>query len=194
MVITIPSFFPSKNLGCYGDGGAIFTNNDELAKKMRVISNHGMEVRYYHDIVGVNSRLDTIQAAVLKVKLKYLDEYIHARQYAAAYYNQMFSTSDQIVSPEKAEKTEHVYHQYTLKLLNIDRDKLRTNLEKKGIPAMIYYPVPLHLQKAYQIYGYKEGDFPIAEELSKSVLSLPMHTELDEKQLSYIAKSVLESI
>lgn len=188
------SFFPSKNLGCFGDGGAIFTNNDELAKKMRVIANHGMEVRYYHDIVGVNSRLDSIQAAVLQVKLRFLNDYIAARQRAAAYYDAVFSTSDKLIIPSKNEKSTHVFHQYTLKLNGVDRAALIKHLNDKGIPAMIYYPVPLHLQKAYQDARYNAGDFPVAEQLSNCVMSLPMHTELTDEQLKYITDSVMEYI
>lgn len=184
------SFFPSKNLGCYGDGGAIFTNDDVLAAKMRAIANHGMVVRYYHDMVGVNSRLDSIQAAVLDVKLKYLDDYIAARQKAAAYYDKAFAGNDNILTPVKSTHSTHVYHQYTLRLQGIDRDALRAELSDKGIPAMVYYPVPLHMQKAYKDARYAEGDFPIAERLSGCVLSLPMHTELDEEQLEYIVRGV----
>jgi len=188
------SFFPSKNLGCFGDGGAIFTNNDELASKMRSIANHGMIVRYYHDMVGVNSRLDSIQAAVLEVKLKYLNDYIASRQAAAAYYDAAFSSVDQLIIPARNLQSTHVFHQYTLKLKDVDRQALQKHLEAKGIPAMIYYPVPLHLQKAYQDVRYQAGDFPVAEKLSACVLSLPMHTELDTEQLEYITKSVLEFV
>ncbi|HLP06170.1 MAG TPA: DegT/DnrJ/EryC1/StrS family aminotransferase [Paludibacter sp.] len=188
------SFFPSKNLGCFGDGGAIFTNNDELAAKMRAIANHGMVVRYYHDRIGVNSRLDSIQAAVLDVKLKRLNEYCEARQAAAAYYNTAFAGSDRLVTPGRSQDSTHVYHQYTLKLKGVDRAGLQKYLSEKGIPAMIYYPVPLHLQKAYRDARYKEGDFPVAEKLCECVLSLPMHTELSEEQLGYITKHVLDYI
>jgi len=188
------SFFPSKNLGCFGDGGAIFTNDDELAAKMRAIANHGMVVRYYHDVVGVNSRLDSIQAAVLQVKLRFLNDYIAARQHVAAYYDAVFSTSDKLIVPAKNEKSTHVFHQYTLKLKGVDRAAFIKYLNEKGIPAMIYYPVPLHLQKAYQDERYKAGDFPVAEKLSECVMSLPMHTELDEEQLKYIAEAVMEAI
>lgn len=186
------SFFPSKNLGCYGDGGAIFTNNDSLASKMRSIANHGMVVRYYHDMVGVNSRLDSIQAAILEIKLKHLDQYIANRQEAAAFYDKAFSASDRLITPQKSEFSTHVFHQYTLKLVDVDRKSLQQYLESKGIPAMIYYPVPLHLQKAYHDARYIEGDFPVAEKLCSCVLSLPMHTELDTEQLAYITESVLE--
>jgi len=188
------SFFPSKNLGCFGDGGAIFTNDDELAAKMRAIANHGMVVRYYHDVVGVNSRLDSIQAAVLQVKLRFLNDYIAARQHVAAYYDAVFSTSDKLIVPAKNEKSTHVFHQYTLKLKGVDRAAFIKYLNEKGIPAMIYYPVPLHLQKAYQDERYKAGDFPVAEKLSECVMSLPMHTELDEEQLKYITEAVMEAI
>jgi UDP-2-acetamido-2-deoxy-ribo-hexuluronate aminotransferase len=186
------SFFPSKNLGCYGDGGAIFTNNDDLAQQMRVVVNHGMAVRYYHDYIGVNSRLDSIQAAVLKVKLKYLDDYSKARQKAAAFYNKAFAHHPKLKTPFVDPKSTHVYHQYTLITKHIDRDELQQFLASKQIPAMIYYPVPMHMQKAYQDPRYKEGDFPVTEELSRKVISLPMHTELDEEQLEYIASTVLE--
>lgn len=188
------SFFPSKNLGCFGDGGAIFTNDDALAFKMRAIANHGMEVRYYHDYVGINSRLDSIQAAVLDVKLKYLNDYTAARQAAADYYNNAFSSNDKLMVPERNISSTHVYHQYTLKLKGVDRSALQQHLQGKGIPAMIYYPVPLHLQKAYKDERYKAGDFPVAEKLSECVLSLPMHTELSQEQLSYITKSIIEFI
>ena len=186
------SFFPSKNLGCFGDGGAIFTNNDDIAEQLRAIVNHGMKVRYYHDYVGVNSRLDSIQAAVLNVKLKHLDEYSAARNKAAEYYDKAFANHPNITTPARYNKSNHVFHQYTLKLKDADRDALKAHLERKGIPMMIYYPVPLHMQKAYKSDRYKAGDFPITECLSKAVFSLPMHTELDEEQLEYITSSVLE--
>ena len=187
------SFFPSKNLGCYGDGGAIFTNDDELDAKMRAIANHGMVVRYHHDMVGVNSRLDSIQAAVLDAKLPHLDEYIAARQAAAAYYDKAFNACDALLTPGRQAHSTHVFHQYTLRVVGTDRNKMREELAAKGIPAMIYYPVPLHQQKAYIDPRYKDGDFPVAERLAACVLSLPMHTELDEEQLKYITDSVLES-
>ena len=187
------SFFPSKNLGCYGDGGAIFTNDDELAAKMRAISNHGMVVRYHHDLIGVNSRLDAIQAAILDAKLPHLKEYIANRQRAAAYYNKAFAGNEHIITPARLEASTHVYHQYTLQLKGIDRDKVKESLAEAGIPAMVYYPVPLHMQKAYQDPRYKEGDFPNAEYLSACVLSLPMHTELDDEQLAYITNAVLKA-
>ena len=187
------SFFPSKNLGCYGDGGAIFTNNDTLAAKMRAIANHGMVVRYYHDSVGVNSRLDSIQAAVLNAKLPHLNEYIAARQAAAEYYDTAFANHPNILIPTRSTHSTHVFHQYTLRLVDVDREMLRNRLAEAGIPAMIYYPVPLHLQKAYQDARYQAGEFPVAERLAACVLSLPMHTELDEEQLAYITTHVLET-
>ncbi len=186
------SFFPSKNLGCFGDGGAIFTNDDELADKLRSIVNHGMKVRYYHDTIGVNSRLDSIQAAILNVKLKYIDKYNKNREKAANYYNNAFKDCKKIITPAKYPKSTHIYHQYTMKIINADRDALKEHLLQNNIPCAIYYPVPLHLQKAYKYYGYKEGDFPVSEYLSKIVLSLPMHTELDNEQLEYITKTVLD--
>ncbi len=188
------SFFPSKNLGCYGDGGAIFTNDDELAGKMRAIANHGMVVRYHHDMIGVNSRLDSIQAAVLDAKLPHLDEYIASRQRAAAYYDKAFRDNEHLLIPERTAQSTHVFHQYTLRLQNVDREALRAKLQEAGIPAMIYYPVPLHMQKAYQDPRYKKGDFPVAEQLAECVLSLPMHTELDEEQLRYITEKTIEFI
>lgn len=188
------SFFPSKNLGCYGDGGAIFTNNDELAATMRAVANHGMVVRYHHDRIGVNSRLDSIQAAVLDAKLPHLDEYIAARQQAAAYYDKAFAGNDKLLIPGRQAHSTHVFHQYTLRVVGSDRDRLREGLAEKGIPAMIYYPIPLHQQKAYLDPRYKDGDFPVAERLAKCVLSLPMHTELDEEQLEYIVNNVLDLV
>jgi len=186
------SFFPSKNLGCFGDGGAIFTNNDELAAKMRAIANHGMVIRYHHDMIGVNSRLDSIQAAVLEVKLKHLDDYCMNRQKAANFYDTVFANNDKLITPTRSKQSKHVFHQYTLKLNGVNRTELQKYLAEKSIPAMIYYPVPLHLQKAYQDVRYKAGDFPVAEKLSECVLSLPMHTELSEEQLVYITSNVLE--
>lgn len=188
------SFFPSKNLGAYGDGGAIFTNNDDLAAKMRVVVNHGMTVRYYHDLVGVNSRLDSIQAAVLDIKLKHLDEYGAARLQAANYYNEGFSKTDKISYPKTASFTTHVFHQYTLVLNGVDRDGLMKHLNEKGIACAVYYPVPLHMQKAYLDPRYKEGDFPVTEELSRTVMSLPVHTELTKEIQDEIIGAVLEFV
>lgn len=185
------SFFPSKNLGCFGDGGALFTNNDELAKRIRSIANHGMETRYYHDNIGVNSRLDSIQAAILDVKLNYLNSYIKARQDAAMYYDKAFAGHPSLIIPARQPSSDHVFHQYTLRLVNVDRKALIDYLAQKGIPAMVYYPVPVHQQKAYRSNRYSDGDFPVAEQLSATVISLPMHTELTESQLAYITKSVL---
>jgi UDP-2-acetamido-2-deoxy-ribo-hexuluronate aminotransferase len=188
------SFFPSKNLGCYGDGGAMFTNDDTLAEKLRIIANHGMKVRYYHDSIGVNSRLDTIQAAVLNVKLKQLDTYIANRQHAAAYYDSAFANHPNITIPARDPKSTHVFHQYTLVLKGVDRAALQAKLQEQGIASMVYYPVPMHMQKAYTDPRYKEGDFPVTEELSHHVMSLPMHTELTEEQLAYIVNGVNEAI
>lgn len=187
------SFFPSKNLGCYGDGGAIFTNDDDLAHKLRGIVNHGMYVRYHHDVVGVNSRLDSIQAAVLNAKLPLLDEYNAARQLAAQKYSQALANHDKIVTPYIAgERDSHVFHQYTLRILDADRNALMQHLLDKGIPCAIYYPIPLHSQKAYLDPRYKEEDFPITNQLVQEVISLPMHTELDDEQIKFITDSILE--
>ena len=188
------SFFPSKNLGAYGDAGAIFTDNDELANQMRVVVNHGMTKRYYHDYIGVNSRLDSIQAAILKIKLKYLDEYAAARKKAADFYDNAFKDIDKLRIPVRDKRSTHVFHQYTLVTEDIDRNGLQKHLMSKDIPAMIYYPVPLHMQKAYQDPRYNAGDFPVSEKLTESVISLPMYTELDEEQLEYITSSVLEYV
>jgi len=188
------SFFPSKNLGCYGDGGAIFTNDDALAARMRVVVNHGMEVRYYHDYVGVNSRLDSIQAAVLDIKLKHLDEYADARRKAAAFYSKAFANNPKLITPKTAPFTTHVFHQYTLVLKDVDRAALMAHLAEKGIASAVYYPVPLHLQKAYIDPRYKKGDFPVTEWLSESVISLPIHTELTESILKEITDAVLEFV
>lgn len=186
------SFFPSKNLGGYGDGGAIFTNDDELAHKMRGICNHGMYQRYYHDEIGVNSRLDSIQAAILRVKLHHLDEYNKARRKAADFYNEAFYELPEVLTPIKSDDSTHVYHQYTLRILNGKRNALKEFLESKGIPAMIYYPVPLRKQKAYDTGNYNDADFPNTNQLIEEVISLPMHTELDKEQLEFIKQSVWE--
>jgi len=191
-IIGCTSFFPSKNLGCYGDGGAVFTNDDELAQKLKVIVNHGMEIRYYHDSIGVNSRLDSIQAAILRIKLRNLDHYAAARRKAADFYDNAFANHPRIKTPVRSSFSSHVFHQYTLVIENLDQFALQKYMGEKGIPAMIYYPVPMHMQKAYQDPRYKEGDFPVTEMLSKSVISLPMHTELDEEQLNFITQNLLE--
>ena len=184
------SFFPSKNLGCYGDGGALFTNDDALAEKIAAIANHGCKVRYHHDEVGVNSRLDSLQAAILDVKLRHLDEFTAARNRAAAYYDEVLGSDPRWLIPERQAHSTHVFHQYTLRRTGIDRDSVQQQLKEKGIPSMIYYPVPLHMQKAYRDARYKEGDFPVAEKLVRCVLSLPMHTELDNEQLEYITQTL----
>ncbi|MFZ9660594.1 MAG: DegT/DnrJ/EryC1/StrS family aminotransferase [Chitinophagaceae bacterium] len=186
------SFFPSKNLGCYGDGGAIFTNDDELADKMKMIANHGQSKRYYHDIVGCNSRLDTIQAAILNIKLPLLDTYIEKRRKAASFYNNAFSENESITTPETKDYSSHVFHQYTLKLEGLDRDGLHEFLAQNQIPSMIYYPVPAHRQKMF--LGLSDGreHLPVTDWLTQRVISLPMHTELEEEQLNYIVSKVLE--
>lgn len=185
------SFFPSKNLGCYGDGGAIFTNNDELAHRLRGIVNHGMYERYYHDEVGVNSRLDSIQAAILRKKLPNLDSYNDARRKAADYYDEAFAGNANILTPKRAENSTHVFHQYTLRIVNGKRNELQKFLTEKEIPAMIYYPVALRKQKAYYQES-NDADFVNTDKLLDQVISLPMHTELDEEQLKYITDAVLE--
>lgn len=193
------SFFPSKNLGCYGDGGAIFTNDDELAHTLRGIVNHGMYERYHHDVVGVNSRLDSIQAAVLRAKLPKLDEYCNARRNAARKYNNAFEGQENIVVPKTVNGCSgicdtcdcHVFHQYTLKINNGKRDALVEHLSEMGIPCGVYYPIPLHRQKAYLDDRYKEADFPVTNQLVKEVISLPMHTELDDEQINYITSTVI---
>jgi dTDP-4-amino-4,6-dideoxygalactose transaminase len=187
------SFFPSKNLGCYGDGGAIFTNDDDLAHKLRGIVNHGMYERYHHDVVGVNSRLDSVQAAVLNVKLPLLNEYSAARQDAARKYSAAFEGHKNIIAPTICDNCDcHVFHQYTLRIIDADRDGLMKHLLSKDIPCAIYYPIPLHSQKAYLDSRYKEEDFPVTNQLVKEVISLPMHTELDDEQIKFITDSVLE--
>lgn len=184
------SFFPSKNLGCYGDGGAIFTNNDDLAHRMRGIVNHGMYKRYYHDEVGVNSRLDSLQAAVLRLKLPYLNMYNASRQDAADYYDKAFANHPNIITPVRDPKSSHVFHQYTLKIKDADRNALQKYLMENEVPAMIYYPVPLHQQKAYDHGEYSDSEFPVTMELIDQVISLPMHTELTEEQLDKITSTL----
>ncbi|WP_290207844.1 DegT/DnrJ/EryC1/StrS family aminotransferase [Winogradskyella bathintestinalis] len=192
------SFFPSKNLGCYGDGGAIFTNDDDLAHKIRGIVNHGMYERYHHDVVGVNSRLDSMQAAVLDAKLPNLDTYNTARRRAARQYNEAFKDHPNITTPTGLENgdssDDHVFHQYTLNLEGVDRDALVSHLQEKNIPCGVYYPIPLHRQKAYKDERYNEADFKVTNELVTSVISLPMHTELDDEQINYITDTVLNFI
>ncbi|WP_339699229.1 DegT/DnrJ/EryC1/StrS family aminotransferase [uncultured Marixanthomonas sp.] len=197
------SFFPSKNLGCYGDGGAIFTNDDDLAHTIRGIVNHGMYVRYHHDVVGVNSRLDSIQAAILRAKLPKLDTYNAARRNAARKYSKALKGIQNIIIPTgycEAENSVcdvcdcHVFHQYTLRILNTDRDALVSHLNEHGIPCGVYYPIPLHLQKAYKDERYKEADFPVTNQLIKEVISLPMHTELDDEQIEFITKTIINFV
>ncbi|MCV9932678.1 DegT/DnrJ/EryC1/StrS family aminotransferase [Flavobacterium sp. LS1R47] len=191
--VAATSFFPSKNLGCYGDGGAIFTNDDALAHIIRGIVNHGMYERYHHDVVGVNSRLDSIQAGVLNVKLPLLNEYNEARREAATKYNAALAGHANIITPSfNANENDHVFHQYTLRIINADRNGLLQHLQDKGIPCAIYYPIPLHSQKAYVDVRYKEEYFPVTNQLVQEVLSLPIHTELDDEQIKFITDSVIE--
>tara|TARA_R110002096_G_scaffold49108_3_gene129924 strand:+ start:10555 stop:11709 length:1155 start_codon:yes stop_codon:yes gene_type:complete len=196
------SFFPSKNLGCYGDGGAIFTNDDDLAYTIRGIVNHGMYERYHHDVIGVNSRLDSIQAAVLDAKLPHLDNYNKARQNAARKYNKAFEPIENIITPKTVNGCDgicdtcdcHVFHQYTLKIKNSDRDALVKHLNEKNIPCGVYYPIPLHNQKAYEDERYNENDFKVTNQLVKEVISLPMHTELDDEQIEFITSTIIKFI
>lgn len=191
-IIGATSFFPSKNLGCYGDGGAMFTNDTQLANKLTMIANHGQSKRYYHDVVGCNSRLDSIQAAVLNVKLKNLDQYIAARRKAADYYDTAFANHPRISTPYRAPYSHHVFHQYTLLLEGANRDGLNEFLASRNIPSMIYYPVPAHRQQMFAAFGSASDDLPVTDWLTSRVISLPMHTELDEEQLQFISTSVLE--
>lgn len=184
------SFFPSKNLGCYGDGGAMFTNDEKLAEKLHMIANHGQKKKYHHHIVGVNSRLDTLQAAILNVKLKYLDSYSAARNEVADRYDQAFANHNQIKIPVRATNSTHAFHQYTVQVEGISRDDLKSFLAERGVPSMIYYPLPLHLQEAYKDLGFKKGDFPVAESLCQKVLSLPIHTEMKPEDQTYIIESI----
>lgn len=184
------SFFPSKNLGCYGDGGAIFTNDDAIAAQLKMVANHGQSARYYHDVVGVNSRLDTIQAAILKIKLPLLDQYIAARQAVADAYDKAFANISRIVTPYRAPNSTHVFHQYTLQLEGADRNKLQEFLQQHNVPAMIYYPVPAHRQKMFASFGSSEFDLPVTDTLTGKVISLPIHTEMDADQLQHIIESV----
>lgn len=184
------SFFPSKNLGCYGDGGALVATDKLLAEKIRIIANHGQRIKYYHDLIGVNSRLDTLQAAILDVKIKHIKEYEKNRRTVADYYDNELSGLPFLSIPARSVNSTHVFHQYTLQLKGVDRDHFRQYLESHGIPSMVYYPVPLHFQKAYQILGVGKGSFPISESLSENVISLPIHTEMDNDQLSYICEKI----
>ena len=192
--IACTSFFPSKNLGCYGDGGAIFTNDDLLADRMKMIANHGQKVRYYHEMVGCNSRLDALQAAILRIKLRHLDEYCDARRRAADYYDKAFAGNPKIVTPIRAPYAKHVFHQYTLQLNGVDRDVLSAKLAERGIPSMIYYPVPCHKQKMVTDLVSDTWDLPVTTMLQEKVISLPMHTELTEEELKFITDNVLELV
>lgn len=193
-IIGCTSFFPSKNLGCYGDGGAMFTNDDTLAEKLKMIANHGQKVRYYHEMVGCNSRLDTLQAAVLRIKLRHLDEYCKARRAAADYYDAAFANHPGIVTPYRAPYSYHVFHQYTLQLKTANRDEVQKRLAEKNIPSMIYYPVPCHKQNMLKHYGVANTPLPVTDMLQECVISLPMHTEFTTEELSFITKNFLEVI
>lgn len=188
------SFFPSKNLGCYGDGGALMTNDDKLVKMIRMICNHGQSIQYVHDVIGVNSRLDSIQAAVLNAKLPHLDSYEKNRNEAANWYDELLKNHPKISIPKRDVKSTHVFHQYTLILNGVDRDEVRKKLADRKIPSMIYYPIELHKQKAFANERYKDGDFPVSEMLCKSVISLPIHTEMNKEMIEYIVKNLIELI
>ena len=188
------SFFPSKNLGAFGDGGAIFTNDDVLADTMKMIANHGQKVRYYHEMVGCNSRLDTMQAAILRIKLRHLDEYCYARRQAADFYDKAFKNNPKITTPYRAPYTYHVFHQYTLQLNGVDRDKVNQQLAERKIPSMIYYPVPCHKQKMLTDLSDDTYDLPVTDKLQNLVISLPMHTELTEEELTFITQNLLEVV
>ena len=189
--IACNSFFPTKNLGAFGDGGTVFTNDDKLAASIRSIANHGMSKKYHYRQIGINSRLDALQAAILDVKLKYLDQYIEKRQQAASFYDSALKNIPGITIPQRVSYSSHGFHQYTIKVKS-DRDKLQYYLKEQGIPTMVYYPLPLHLQEAYLFLGHREGDFPFSEECSQQVLSLPMHTELTQEQLEFITSRIIE--
>lgn len=184
------SFFPSKNLGCYGDGGAMFTNDEKLAEKLQMIANHGQKKKYHHHIVGVNSRLDTLQAAILNVKLKHLDRYSASRNKVADRYDQAFAGHQNIKTPARVANSTHAFHQYTVQLEGVSRDELKKYLSEKGVPSMVYYPLPLHQQEAYKDLGFKLGDFPVAESLCEKVLSLPIHTEMTKEDQEYIIETI----
>ncbi len=189
------SFFPSKNLGCFGDGGAIFTEDDEIAEMLRMVANHGMKKRYYHEVIGVNSRLDNLQAAVLRIKLRLLDNYKGARNAVADFYDNAFINMEQLSIPERNPQSSHAFHQYTLKCNGIDRDGLKDHLAARDIPSMVYYPVPLHMQDAFiNNPSFKQTSLPITEDLAKKVISLPIHTEMKEEQLILITETVKEYI
>ena len=192
--ISCTSFYPSKNLGAFGDGGAIFTDDDELAAKMKMIANHGQSRQYYHDVVGCNSRLDSVQAAVLDIKLKYLDEYIAARRKAAEWYDQALGGDKHIITPYRAAYANHAFHQYTIKLKNADRDGMKKFLADNDIPSMIYYPVPGHKQKMFAKFGVAETSLPVTDALTGEVISLPIHSELEDDQMKHICKKVLEYV
>lgn len=188
------SFFPSKNLGCYGDGGALYTNNDELADLIRMIANHGQSKRYYHDVVGCNSRLDTIQAAILRIKLRELDTYIEARRKVADYYDQFFANFSNVTTPFRDKYSKHVFHQYTVLLEGVDRDGLQAYLADHDIPSMIYYPVPAHRQKMFESFGSENTVLPITDWLTERVISFPIHTEMEEEQLKFICETIAKYI
>lgn len=186
------SFFPSKNLGCYGDGGALYTNDENFARKLRSIANHGMKIRYHYDDIGINSRLDTIQAAILRVKLRHLTDFNLARKTLADSYDAAFSGISSITVPERSVYSSHIFHQYTIRVKNNQRDSLKAFLETKNIPSMVYYPGPLHLQNAYSYLGYSDKDFPVTNALCRDVLSLPMHPEMEKDQLDHITSNILK--
>lgn len=192
--ISCTSFFPSKNLGCYGDGGAMFTNDDALAERLRMIANHGQKTRYYHEMVGCNSRLDAMQAAILRVKLPHLDSYCDARRTAADFYDKAFANNPKITTPFRATNARHVFHQYTLKLNGVNRDEVNQKLADRDIPSMIYYPVPCHKQEMLKAYNTANADLPVTNMLQDCVISLPMHTELTNEELTYIANNLLEIV
>ncbi len=193
-IIGCTSFFPSKNLGGYGDGGAMFTNDDDLAQKLKMIANHGQQTRYYHEMVGCNSRLDTIQAAILRIKLRKLDEYCYSRRQAADYYDKAFKNHPKITTPYRAPYSYHVFHQYTLQISGFDRDTLQQKLAERNIPSMIYYPVPSHKQNMLKEYGVENTVLPVTDMLQDCVISLPMHTELTEEELAFITNNLIEII
>ncbi|XZF15146.1 DegT/DnrJ/EryC1/StrS family aminotransferase [Chitinophagaceae bacterium MMS25-I14] len=190
-IIGCTSFFPSKNLGCYGDGGAIFTNDDKLAEDLRMIANHGQKVRYYHEMVGCNSRLDSIQAAVLRIKLRHLDEYCDARRAVADHYDNAFKSNPNIITPFRAANNKHVFHQYTLQLKNVSRDEVQPLLAEKGIPSMIYYPVPSHKQNMLKAFADNQQELPVTDMLTDCVISLPIHTEFTQEELEYVSSNFL---